>query len=150
MNYGIQYLCHLVQTKNDLNRKRRRFYNLINPGHKSYKLAADDRTRLKKLKQAEKKGIAEWSHTYDWLRVPNSIPCAYTKAYVQSAYKKAQREMKAMTPEMRRVRKVIGARFRWGDSGNIQSVECGEQTFYPKDIARLAELYKADAILLGD
>lgn len=43
MNYGIELLCHLVQTKNDINRKRRRFYAMIrsntygesNP-HKSY------------------------------------------------------------------------------------------------------------------
>lgn len=30
IGYGIQYVAHLVHVKNEINRKRRRFYNLFN------------------------------------------------------------------------------------------------------------------------
>ena len=51
---------------------------------------------------------------------------------------------------MRKARKEINARLVWSDHGAIDRIECGEQKFRAKDIAKLAELYKADAILLGD
>ena len=128
MNYGIQYLCHLVQTKNDLNRKRRRFYSILN-------------VRTKYLGQDAngKAMIAEYA-----------MHMAYTREMAEAGYRQAQADMKAMTPEMRVARKEINARFVWSDHGAISHIECGEQKYYPEQIARLAELYKADAILLGD
>jgi len=129
MNYGIQYLCYLVQTKNDLNRKRRRFYSILN-------------VRTKYLGQDAngKVMIADYA-----------MHMAYTREIAEAGYVQAQAAMKAMTPEIRKARKEINARFRWAFGGwYVKNIKCGEQTFDALDIAKLAELYKADAILLGD
>ena len=119
MNYGIQYLCHLVQTKNDLNRRRRRFYSIVNPRY-----------------ELKDKPMRKVYHEHP--------------EFAEKMYKQPQKEMKAMTATMRAARKELNAWFKWGYSHNILWIDIGESRYDVDQIARLAELYKADAILLGD
>ncbi len=130
MNYGIQYLAHLVQIKNDLNRKRRRLYHLAWPTAK-YK-------------------VKEYNIWETQVEIKPKRHKTFTKTYAKKMYKLTQLEMKAMTAEMSRARKEINARLVWTSHGAISAIECGEQRYDIKIIARLAELYKADAIFLGD
>ena len=76
MNYGIQYLCHLVQRKNDLNRKRRRFYALM-------------RTKRKYLGQ-DAKG--------QYMYADYAPHKSFSPEFASLMYHNTQIEMKAMTP----------------------------------------------------
>jgi len=124
MNYGIQYLAHLVQIKNDLNRKRRRFYHLANPS------ARNDRQRQ-----------------YGTRSLPHK---SFSREYAKEMYKLAKLEMKAMTPEMRRARKEINASLTWTSHGAIGYIIYNDQRYTMREVARFAELWRADAILLGE
>jgi hypothetical protein len=118
---GLYYLAYLVQTKNDLNRKRRRFYVL-------------------------KQRKCSWAYNNSRKKPHKSFPFWYAeKMYTQS-----QDEMKAMTPEMRRVRVEIRAKFVWGSGGEIQYIKLDNKCYYPNDIRRLADCYLADEVLLGN
>lgn len=130
MNAQLLYLAFLAQQKNDLNRKRRRFYYLMN----EYTRHRNPRT------------------------VPHKI---FTKRFVTKMYKQAQKDMKAMTPLMREVRKEAGARLEWSDGGHIISIETSEKRYYfnmymhygdkpAGKISDLVEMYHVDTILLGD
>ncbi|CAM6003868.1 unnamed protein product [Sphagnum balticum] len=124
VNYGIQRLAHLVQTKNDLNRKRRRFYALLYPRHKRELMSGH--------------------------YIREDMHFAYSKMEAAAGYRKAKEDMKAMTAEMKEARKELNAKFIWSDHGAISAIVCGDHRYSPEEIARLAELYNADAILLGD
>ncbi|CAM6003947.1 unnamed protein product [Sphagnum balticum] len=75
---------------------------------------------------------------------------AYSKMEAAAGYRKAKEDMKAMTAEMKEARKELNAKFIWSDHGAISAIVCGDHRYSPEEIARLAELYNADAILLGD
>ena len=128
MNYGIQRLCHLVQVKNDLNRKRRRFYEIAHPRS----------TRLPGR-----------GPRYEYK--DGQIHFAYSKMEAIKGYEQTKLQMKAMTAEMRTLRKDIGAELRWTDGGAISHI------FYQGDhikagsdfFNQMIELYHADGILLG-
>lgn len=144
MNYGIQYLCHLVQTKNDLNRRRRRFCALMSTGTERFALhEGDPRVKAGKTYKA-------YNADHHWFFMPKPMHVAYSKKECERGYRQAQLDMKAMTPEMRRARKEINARFRWSDHGAISWIEVGNEKLYPEQIKRFAELYQADKILLGE
>jgi hypothetical protein len=130
MNYALQHLAHLVQVKNDLNRKRRRFYYIANPR---------DHIKLEYTSSGPC-----YRHT------KGQVHYAYSKMEAIEGYENAKREMKAMTPLMREVRLSTGARLCWTDGGSICAIECGDEKYYLPEIARMADLYKADHILLGD
>ena len=93
MIHNIQRLLYLCHVKNDLNRKRRRFYYYMYEGAPQYKAAE----HMKKTKHISVK-----------------------EAMI--GYSKAQQDMKAMTKEMRAMRIEMGVRIVWGDSGNIHHV----------------------------
>lgn len=145
---GIQYLCHLVQVKNDINRRRRRFYALLNPGTKSYKLAADDQTRIKMQAKMEKANKLEWTHLWQWVSVPRPSHPAYSRMDAHKGYYQAQREMKSMTSYMRRIRTELGARFIWNDGGLITHVKFEGKTYDAKAILAMANQYRADSVIL--
>ena len=87
------YLCHL---KNELNRKRRRFYYIW-----SY-LAG---------------------HSYQADKTKHRSHKSFTIKSARAGYVKARENMKAMTAEMRRMRVEVGARFVWNDGGLISAIE---------------------------
>lgn len=137
MNYALQYLCHLVQVKNEINRKRRRAYNWAFTTHRYYTKYKPDDAYGYPIRVSSR-------------RVEVKLPKAFTREDMRRAYENAKVEMKAMTMEMSKVRKDAGARLIWGDSHNIQAIQYGGRILELEEIARLAELYKADKILLGE
>lgn len=129
---GLFYLAHLVQTKNDLNRKRRRFWNLAFNTHRYYQQRYVDGSRG------------------NFRCVEVKLPKAFTKATAQQGYILAKMEMKAMTALMRKTRKEFDARFEWSDHGAIRAIHLCGKRYNEAEIAKLAECYNADKILLGD
>jgi hypothetical protein len=121
---GLFYLGHLVYLKNELNRKRRRFYYYWSDcsWHREHTIV----------------GGAKWHKGF------------MTKKQAWDGYKKAQSDMKSMTAHMRQIRKEIGASLIWGDSGNIIAIELDNKQYAKNQIQRLHECYIADSILLGD
>jgi hypothetical protein len=128
MGHSLQYLAYLVHTKNNLNRKRRRFSAIMNnrTGHEyDFKNNLFKRGRYIRHK-------------------------SFTKKFAVQMYKQCKRDMKAMTKEMRTIRTEIGARFAWSDHGAISWIVLENKKYLPKEIERLAECYLADEILLAD
>ena len=121
---GLFYLAHLVQTKNNLNRKRRRFWNL-----------AFTRQRFS-------------TFSASWIEV--KLPKAFTYKMAEQGYKLAKVEMKDMTKHMRATREEIDARFEWTCGSAISAILLDGKRYSEKEIAKLAECYLADKILLGD
>ena len=89
--YSLHYLAYLVQTKNDLNRRRRRFYALMNPGSELLKLHASDKRA--DGKQAWKAYDGDHFNYY----VKKPMHPAYSESDARNGYLKAQSDMKAMT-----------------------------------------------------
>lgn len=128
MNYALQRLAHLIQVKNELNRKRRRFYCIAN---NRVLVDYDDHHHM----------------SYKWKYVKHK---SFTKKFANTQYRLIQQQMKSMTPEMRELRKQCGASIIWGCSGNIQGIKISDKRYLLDHVSRLAELYHADKILLGD
>lgn len=98
MNNSLQYLIYLCQVKNDLNRKRRRFY---------YYMSVQE--------PVWNKDFQRWERTFE---APKHI--SYEEAKL--GYKLAKTQMKAMTYEMRQLRLSNGVKFMWNSSGAISWV----------------------------
>lgn len=127
--YSLQYLAHLVLTKNELNRRRRRFYSLINV-----------RTKWIGYDANHKPMIAEYA------RHP-----AYTAEEASQGYNKACADMRAMTAHMRDVRKALGAKFKWAYAGwHVERIEMEGKRYNLDEIRELAKHYVVDSILLGE
>src|SRR6185369_13095963 len=105
----IERLVHIVLRKNDLNRRRRRFY------YHRY--------------------VSKNSHI--------------TQTDAIAGYRKAQQDMKAMTPTMRILRKEIEAKFVWDDRGAIHAVIYQGVRIEEREFKRISNEYLADRILLG-
>lgn len=93
MVHNIQRLLYLCHLKNELNRKRRRFYYYMYSGVAQYKSG-----QMKKRKHI---GIER----------------------AREGYRKAQQEMRAMTREMSAMRLEMGARLVWTNHGAIGYVD---------------------------
>ena len=130
MNYALQHLAHLVQVKNELNRKRRRFYCINN-----------------NFKRIDVSVTTTPSYRWEYKYVKHK---AFTRTFAKKQYKLAQKQMKEMTAKMKELKKHCGAKLVWGGSGNIKAIRVGDDWYELKDIARQAELYTVDRILLGD
>jgi hypothetical protein len=138
---GLYYLAHLVGLKNNLNRERRRFYSLLNPRARWFKVTQSDPTFDHSLAHGS-------DHYYRLVESACRLR-TFSKRAATKGYKNAQREMKEMTAHMRKVREEIGAQFVWGDSGNIQAIILDNKWYRVSDIEALANQYEADEILLG-
>ena len=126
---GLYYLAHLVQTKNDLNRRRRRFYAIANGlMHRAWRGRSCP----------DSSGVHYKPHK------------SFPRKYAQAMYKQTKEEMKAMTAHMRATRTEIKAEFEWTNHGAIHSIKLDNKRYLAKEIARLAECYLADKILLGE
>lgn len=92
---NLQRLIYLCYLKNELNRKRRRFYYIWSDlaGH-AYRA---------------KQGVRKHK--------------SFTVKSARAGYIEAQSAMKAMTAEMRQMRVEVGARFIWNDGGLIEAIE---------------------------
>lgn len=142
---GLFYLGHLVYLKNQLNRRRRRFYSLMNP--EPIRIPIEPKN-VKHFKNA---------HSYTnyqgkklaMLVMQKPMHPLYSIVDATAGYEKAKLDMKSMTAHMRQIRTEIGANLIWGDSGNIQAIELDNKRYGPKEIQRLHECYIADEILLA-
>lgn len=107
------YLCHL---KNELNRKRRRFYYYMNVTGRKLKCKGDHTQPMfyAICKPTTCRG-------YHWVNYTEPKHISRTEA--RKGYRQAQSDMKAMTAEMRRMRIEIGARFVWNYGGLIEAIE---------------------------
>lgn len=94
---GLQRLLYLCQIKNDLNRKRRRFYYIWSD--------------LAGLAYRPKPGVRKHK--------------SFTVESARIGYIKAQTAMKSMTRDMRKMRVDCGVRFIWNDGGLISAIELG-------------------------
>lgn len=112
----LYYLAHLVMVKNDLNRKRRRFYALMNPGRESVLVHPADEKHYDPKWDFQNRG-------YSFTHLPKPMHKAYSKMEAERGYRKAQRDMKAMTKHMRQVREELGAQFVWGSGGQIMGIK---------------------------
>ena len=115
--YSLYYLAYLVQTKNDLNRKRRRFHALMNPGTELFKLHPHDKRVGSKA--AWKAYDGDW---YCYSQKKQMHP-AYSHIEAHQGYLNAQKEMRAMTKHMRAVCKDLGAKLMWGSGGQIYGIK---------------------------
>lgn len=93
----IQRLIYLCHKKNELNRKRRRFYYWMNFG----------RRNVMRLARGEK-GLGK---------------CHISATKASKGYYDAQQEMKSMTHTMRKMRVEMGVKFIWNDGGLIEAIE---------------------------
>lgn len=89
MNNTLQRLVYLCHLKNELNRRRRRFYY----------------------------------HTY------NGSSDFMSEYEARTGYKKAQLEMKNLTPEIKRICKELGAKLKWNCGGLIWGINIGYERF---------------------
>jgi hypothetical protein len=137
MNLG--YMMHLIQTKNDLNRKRRRFYAIMH-GRKEYIRLHEQDKRYRKEKDYCNGHIITVVHFHP----------AYSKVEGKRGYQQTKEAMKAMTKHMKEVRIALRAKYHWDCRGAIHSVSYEGVRYHEKDIARLAKHYRAEKILVGE
>ena len=130
MKYGIQYLCHLVETKNSLNRRRRRFRAIARPSSRHvFKLSPMFGDHWEELP-------------------PKPEHKTISFKYAEKMYRITQLEMISMTKEMRALRTELGVKFNWTDRGTIGSIKFEGTKLDLPMIALLARDYRADSILL--
>jgi hypothetical protein len=122
----LYYLAHLVSTKNNINRRRRRFWHLM--------------PKTKWIGQDANK---------QWMTVTYASPRPYAEGEAALGYANAKAEMKAMTPHMCEVRKEIGARTIWDSSGNIWAIKHEGKTYRAAEIEQMADWYLVEQAHLG-
>ena len=150
--YSIQYLCNLVEQKNELNRKRRRFWHLKRLETERIRVEKDSET-YKSLRRLGAKMIDAWSQT-DFSNeviafVAKPLHPAFSLKYAEDMYWKTCARMRRMTKHMRKVRTELSARFTWSDSWSILEVKHEGRTYKAADIKRLANEYWAEQALLS-
>ena len=89
MNNSLQRLIYLCHLKNELNRRRRRFYY----------------------------------HTY------NGQSSFMSEYEARRGYRKAQSDMKQLTPEIRKICKELGAKLEWNVGGLICRIHVAGERF---------------------
>lgn len=134
------YLMYLVQTKNELNLKRRRFLKIFNGNRTQIRLHESDKQYDEAL------GIKSW---FGYRITVETRHFAYSKLDGKRGYEKAKRDMKAMTKHMKEVCKVVGAKYIWDSNGSIHYVQYEGQRYDKKQIAKYAKQYMAENILIG-
>ena len=64
-------------------------------------------------------------------------------------YRKTQKEMIAMTPEISKLRKELGARLSWNCGGLVKRIIHDDYVIHYSDFKRIANDYIAEQYLLG-
>lgn len=116
----LLYLCHV---KNELNRKRRRWYHWA---FQHIFIESDS-------KRYGRRSI---------------FPSPYTKAYAEEQYEKSKLEMKALTAEIRQLRLSLKAQTRWNSGGLIVQVIVDGQTIDHKSFYKsfADEVFEMDVL----
>lgn len=124
---SIAYLAALVHKKNTINLRRRRFWNLAFGNYYWTTIIEPD------------VGVPG-----QYKKIELCIPKCYSKDYLVAGYEQAKRDMKALTKEMRRVRKELGASFTWDESGNIYEIRFEDFDMSKEQIKLSAWCYQLD------
>ena len=123
----INQLVYMVELKNDINRKRRRFYYW-----------GGDR------KRSARSTITNKWYVYQ----PKSLN-HIGKTSAWKGYMAAQTEGKKFMPQLRAACKELGVKLRWGDSGNIQAIYYNGETIEAHKFGRYIINFYTEAFLLG-
>jgi hypothetical protein len=124
---GMQRLLALCHVKNELNKRRRRFWYYANP---------------KPIWDRE-----PWSDEPCYVK-PKRKHISIKEAKI--GYRKAQREMKQMTTEMRALREQCGAKFIWNDNGAIEAVRWSDRTVTYKHFKKYHEMEMFEVTMLSE
>lgn len=121
MNH-IQSFLALCHVKNELNRKRRRWYH--------------------------------WAFVHRLIGEESAMRYSkasmytnpYSKDHAASEYERAKKDMKSLTPQMRQMRKSIGAKTKWNSSGMIAEVVIGDRRIHHSKFkaAYVAEMFESE------
>ncbi len=127
MSSALERLIYLVSLKNDINKRRRRFYTIGNPPK-------------------------EWKDG-KYVNKHKSKPIM-SKKEADKRYKEAQAEMKTYTKEIRSLCKLVGAHLTWDGSGGVSTVtvdvEGTQLRIYRKQFQEYVDMYKFDEIMLKE
>lgn len=122
-NISVQHLLALCHQKNELNRRRRRFYNLMSFGYRNA-------TRLAR----GEKGLGV---------------CHIDSPSARKGYEQAKADMKAMTANMRSIRETMRAKFVWSDHGAISACIVDGRVINHKDFKKHYEAEMFETTVLG-
>jgi len=117
-------LMYLLYIKNQLNAKRRRFQSMIyyvNKQNRNKMFHSTVQLSFKGFESEEEKLIDYNPYT--------KMPKCITQQYASLQYSKAQKDMRAMTKEIKKVYKALDAHITWDWSGNVERIIFGWSKF---------------------
>lgn len=95
-----------------------------------------------------------WHGRYSRRRGKVVRPTHISEEEAKIGYRKAQEEMKRMTPAIRALRVELGVQIGWGSSGQVKYIQYGPRVitakYFPLYHQQAIELAKVDSILLGE
>ena len=132
MVHNLQRLIYLVHIKNELNRKRKRFYYYMTATGRDMKCKGDHSQPqfYGKCKPTTCRG----KH---WVRFEKDKHISRSEARI--GYSKARDEMKAMTSEIRCARISIGAELKWDKNWRVEAILFEGKRIKAKDFPKYYE-----------
>lgn len=130
---NLQKLIYLVHLKNELNRKRKRFYYYMTVVGREMKCKGDH------YSQPQFYGICKPTTCRGKHYVYYTGEKHITRSEARRGYNKAINEMKAMTSEIRSVRMSIGAKLVWDKNWRVEAVLFEDKKIKAKDFPKYYE-----------
>jgi hypothetical protein len=137
MNYAVCRLAFLLHTKNELNRKRRRFLSILSV------LEGRCYSHGKKWNMTCRICI---SHT----QAIHRLRGIFTVKQARSGYNRARLEMKTITPDVIAWRKHTNIGTMRNSSGGYTAIVLGEKIISAKEFPFLADAYVAEESTFGE
>lgn len=129
---SLQRLIYLVHIKNNLNRKRKRFYYYMTVMGREMKCKGDH-------SQPQFYGICKPTRCRGKHYVFFIGDRHISRSEARRGYNKAAEEMKAMTSEIRSVRMGIGAKLVWDKNWRVEAVLFEDKRIKAKDFPKYYE-----------
>ena len=129
MNNSLQKLIYLVHLKNELNRKRKRFYYYMTVIGREMKCKGDH-------SQPQFYGICKPTTCRGKHYVYYTGEKHITRSEARRGYNKAVDEMKAMTSEIRSVCMGIGAKLVWDKNWRVEAILFEDKKIKAKDFPK--------------
>lgn len=129
---NLQKLIYLVHIKNELNRKRKRFYYYMTVMGREMKCKGDH-------SQPQFYGICKPTTCRGKHYVFFIGDRHISRSEARRGYNKAINEMKAMTSEIRSVRMSIGAKLVWDKNWRVEAVLFEDKRIKAKDFPKYYE-----------
>lgn len=140
---SLQTLIYLVHIKNELNRKRKRFYYYMNVTGRYMKCRGD-------LSQPQFNGKCKPTtcRGMHWVRFETDRHISRSEA--RKGYNKAAEEMQGMTAQIRSLRMDLGARLIWDKNWRVEAIVCGDRRIKAKDFLKYYEAEVFEMELLSN